>query len=1488
MTTRIKLRRDSAANWLEYNPILAAGEPGLETDTGKVKYGDGVTAWALLPHAGSDTLDDQGNVVITAGSTEHWIATQRREDYNTEPRGQRYDSQGNLYALTKSETGQGFTVAVITKYTATGSVAWQKSFTDVYPTALAVDSSDSAYITLGRSEAPVVAVVKFSTAGAIQWQKNYDIGPVMSFDAYIEEKSSSTIALAVTGVTGEIPAPNLALVMEISSTDGSVQIKKQLALAEEDQVVAVTGIDVDGDQNVYVTGYYYDDVNDGKNKMFIEKLDEDLDRVWSKSLETDNSYDMAGGDCASDALGNVYAVGTYNVDVVNSANGTTSRTAAVLVKLNSSGVVQWTRRIVGPCGSVIAGLTATDTGDVYLSSITFANKTTGNFAQESELEQEGYGSRKMVVARYNTQGAVVWQRYVDVAQIDEEDFDGGDYGIGQAVAVFGDKFAVSGYGRSTNSGPTAYGGTADNEADYFVVQLPTDGTELTIGDLSFTESRIPGRFVTHEASNSPLVIANYSETILAEDAELTADANSRVSNRIVNSESYQYKFGADGTLTVPNDGDIKLTQSQVGYFMAVGKTYNDDDDIMARATAVDSFGNLYLAGRDSGRSQPFVMKISPEGDRLWGITIEEDSGDGGWAWAVSLHPTTGNVMVLAEMYGEYTYSILVTMDQDTGRILDHEKFSDSTADVVLHDMAWTSTGTYVLGGEKLGEFGDEITVVPQTGSTTGTIFVLRSAVDGVPSTSWQIGGTGFSVFESIDYIERYTGLTGTTQEGSGATFDIINNGNGTYSASVVNGGTNYLPGHKIKILGTSLTGAENTSTFTAGAEYTVGQVTFAGTGGIFAPWYVNVNSTLTSITSLITTGTTLTLTVGGMTTSTGVVAIAGEVDGDTVYEVGDLSFFGTSGTSLDSITVSLGTYASGATPDNDIILTVATADAGVVTLVTNSGTAAGTFGATATAVTGTNYEVGSGFVLSYESSRDGNNNYSNYWNYGISVSGSNYVENDLIVIPGTSLGGTTPANDLTVRVSVSGGQVQYPHEFSGTAQSTTWKFETTTQVDFDSEGTWSITYPLSEESVLITPSWQRTFGTVVDYSDRIGSVALDTSNNIIAVGKAAGTVSTSTTSIRDLAVVYKFNSEGTLLWTRQLNDQNDDCYARSVVTIGTDIYVAHYSDDDGDTVVTKLDASGNIKWQRITNSDDDTCIARTVDGDLIVISEAYYNFADDDGIKIIRFSPNGEVVYKRWLTATTNDDTYLATPRGLTTDAHSFYIGAYFDTDNYESGLAVRLPLDGSGTGEHGSFSYVDVNNETSNWLSTGIEDENFTVGELDLESENNYAGPLADSNHPYINTGTTVTVGTGDFYVDSYYPPLTVEPVRDTDGGSIVFADGSKQSTSATDIPQRIYTGQRYTLSMKDRGHHILCDRSDDSIVIPYNARVPFPIGTVITIVNRSSNIIDIDKEGGSIEVMLAGDGFYSYFDLAPYGVATLLKIGIESWMISGNVQVD
>lgn len=49
---RIQLRRDTAARWAMANPVLAQGEPGYETDTGRQKIGNGTAKWTALPYAG--------------------------------------------------------------------------------------------------------------------------------------------------------------------------------------------------------------------------------------------------------------------------------------------------------------------------------------------------------------------------------------------------------------------------------------------------------------------------------------------------------------------------------------------------------------------------------------------------------------------------------------------------------------------------------------------------------------------------------------------------------------------------------------------------------------------------------------------------------------------------------------------------------------------------------------------------------------------------------------------------------------------------------------------------------------------------------------------------------------------------------------------------------------------------------------------------------------------------------------------------------------------------------------------------------------------------------------------------------------------------------------------------------------------------------------------------------------------------------------------
>lgn len=44
------LRNDTAANWTSVNPVLLKGEVGLETDTLKLKFGDGVSQWNALKY----------------------------------------------------------------------------------------------------------------------------------------------------------------------------------------------------------------------------------------------------------------------------------------------------------------------------------------------------------------------------------------------------------------------------------------------------------------------------------------------------------------------------------------------------------------------------------------------------------------------------------------------------------------------------------------------------------------------------------------------------------------------------------------------------------------------------------------------------------------------------------------------------------------------------------------------------------------------------------------------------------------------------------------------------------------------------------------------------------------------------------------------------------------------------------------------------------------------------------------------------------------------------------------------------------------------------------------------------------------------------------------------------------------------------------------------------------------------------------------------
>lgn len=59
LNTRIQLRHDVKANWDDNSSVvLKAGEVGIETDTSKMKVGDGTKTWAELKYAGGDAAQN--------------------------------------------------------------------------------------------------------------------------------------------------------------------------------------------------------------------------------------------------------------------------------------------------------------------------------------------------------------------------------------------------------------------------------------------------------------------------------------------------------------------------------------------------------------------------------------------------------------------------------------------------------------------------------------------------------------------------------------------------------------------------------------------------------------------------------------------------------------------------------------------------------------------------------------------------------------------------------------------------------------------------------------------------------------------------------------------------------------------------------------------------------------------------------------------------------------------------------------------------------------------------------------------------------------------------------------------------------------------------------------------------------------------------------------------------------------------------------------
>jgi hypothetical protein len=172
MASIIQIRRDTATNWTSANTILAQGELGIETDTLKVKAGDGTTAWASLGY-----LINTGGYAAYTDTTANFTGTLQNSgsnvlvDTDIGSTVQAYDAtivvdadigstvQGYDADTTKNDVANTFTAA----QTFGAGVVEKK----VAMAAHAIDLSLGNYFTYTLSGAQTLTVSNVASSGSV-------------------------------------------------------------------------------------------------------------------------------------------------------------------------------------------------------------------------------------------------------------------------------------------------------------------------------------------------------------------------------------------------------------------------------------------------------------------------------------------------------------------------------------------------------------------------------------------------------------------------------------------------------------------------------------------------------------------------------------------------------------------------------------------------------------------------------------------------------------------------------------------------------------------------------------------------------------------------------------------------------------------------------------------------------------------------------------------------------------------------------------------------------------------------------------------------------------------------------------------------------------------------------------------------------------------------------------------------------------------------
>jgi hypothetical protein len=394
------------------------------------------------------------------------------------------DSGGNIYVTgytgggLDGNTSAGGNDIFLIKYDSAANKQWTRQLGtagDDVALGVAADNSGNIYVTgytAGGLDGNTYAggahdifLVKYDSAGNKQWTRQlgtpYDewgVGVAVDKNGYVY----------VTGLTGgdldgNTSAGGSDIFLVKYDSAGNKQWTRQMGSANSD---GASGVAVDTNGNIYMTGYTYGDLDGNTNAgsltpdIFLIKYDSAGNKQWTRQLG--NIRDDKGLGVAVDSTGNIYVTGLTGGGLAAGWIPYQWGEHIFLVKYDSAGNKQWTREEGTWNGStqlVITdspnGISIDTSGYIYLTGYTW-----GPLGGSTYM---GGGPPDFFLVKYDSMGNMQWTRQLGSGY--------GDAGNGIAIDSSGNIYATG----NTNGGLD--GNTNAGGNDIFLVKYNSNGVK---------------------------------------------------------------------------------------------------------------------------------------------------------------------------------------------------------------------------------------------------------------------------------------------------------------------------------------------------------------------------------------------------------------------------------------------------------------------------------------------------------------------------------------------------------------------------------------------------------------------------------------------------------------------------------------------------------------------------------------------------------------------------------------------------------------------------------------------------------------------------------------------------------------------------------------------------------------------------------------------------------------------------------------------------